>query len=167
MFLLLAFNKGLKMIATLITDASHCSTSKAGGFGFWCVSDRGKLMGGKPLSGEIQDAYQAEVKGVANGLVIGLRSGIIQQGDKVIIQLDNITVVYGINGVLKKKRKDIAVVLNFIKSFAIENNLSIECRHVKGHSKNTDNRSMANKHCDKRAKEQMKLARKLILSGDK
>lgn len=147
------------MIVTLMTDASHCPSTGAGGFGFWCVSNRGKLMGGKPLSGRIQDAYQAEIKGVANSLVIGFRAGIIQQGDKVIIQLDNLAVVTGINGKLKKIRKDINQVLNFINSFKIENNLSIECRHVKGHSKNTDSRSTANKHCDSRAKEQMKLAR--------
>lgn len=147
------------MLVTLMTDASHCPTTGAGGFGFWCVSNRGKLMGGKPLSGKVLDAYSAEAKGVANSIVIAFRSGIIQQGDKVIIQLDNIAVVAGINGKQRKIRKDIKEVLVFINNFKIENNITIECRHVKGHSKNTDNRYTANKHCDKRAKEQMKLAR--------
>ncbi|MED6004898.1 MULTISPECIES: reverse transcriptase-like protein [Enterobacteriaceae] len=147
------------MLATLITDASHCPKTGAAGFGFWCVSDRGKLAGGKPLNGAIKDSYEAEAKGVANSLVIGLRSGIIQQGDTVIIQLDNISVVYGINGKLRKKRKDIKEILDFIRNFKIENNLKIECRHVKGHSKKTENRYSANKHCDKRAKEQMKIYR--------
>ena len=87
-------------------DASHCQQTGAAGFGFWCVSDRGKLAGGKPLNGKIKDSYEAEAKGVANSIVIGFRSGIIQQGDTVIIQLDNIAVVFGINGKLKKKRKD-------------------------------------------------------------
>ena len=147
------------MLVTLMTDASHCPTTGAGGFGFWCVSNRGKLMGGKPLFGKVLDAYSAEAKGVANSLVIAFRSGVIQQGDKVIIQLDNIAVVAGINGKQRKIRKDIKEVLVFINNFKIENNITIECRHVKGHSKNTDNRYTANKHCDKRAKEQMKLAR--------
>ena len=142
-----------------MTDASHCQQTGAAGFGFWCVSNRGKLAGGKPLNGKIKDSYEAEAKGVANSLVIGFRSGIIQEGDKVIIQLDNIAVVFGINGKLEKKRKDIKQVLDFINNFKIENNLSIECRHVKGHSKKTGNRFSANKHCDKLAKEQMKMAR--------
>ena len=94
------------MLVTLMTDASHCQQTGAAGFGFWCVSNRGKLAGGKPLNGKIKDSYEAEAKGVANSLVIGFRSGIIQQGDTVIIQLDNIAVVFGINGKLKKKRKD-------------------------------------------------------------
>ena len=147
------------MLVTLMTDASHCQQTGAAGFGFWCVSNRGKLAGGKPLNGKIKDSYEAEAKGVANSLVIGFRSGIIQEGDKVIIQLDNIAVVFGINGKLEKKRKDIKQVLDFINNFKIENNLSIECRHVKGHSKKTGNRFSANKHCDKLAKEQMKMAR--------
>lgn len=153
------------MLVTLMTDASHCQKTGAAGFGFWCVSDRGKLMGGKPLAGKVLDAYSAEAKGVANSLFISFKSGIIQQGDKVIIQLDNMAVVAGINGKLRKIRKDIKEVLIFINNFKTENNIYIECRHVKGHSKNTDNRSTANKHCDKRAKEQMKLARKGIICG--
>ena len=147
------------MLVTLMTDASHCQQTGAAGFGFWCVSNRGKLAGGKPLNGKVKDSYEAEAKGVANSLVIGFRSGIIQQGDTVIIQLDNIAVVFGVNGKLKKKRKDIKHVLNFINNFKIENNLSIECRHVKGHSKKTESRFSANKHCDRLAKEQMKVAR--------
>lgn len=147
------------MLVTLMTDASHCQQTGAAGFGFWCVSNRGKLAGGKPLNGKIKDSYEAEAKGVANSLVIGFRSGIIQQGDTVIIQLDNTGVVLGINGKLKKTRKDVKAVLSFIRNFKIQNNLSIECRHVKGHSKKTENRFSANKHCDKLAKEQMKMAR--------
>lgn len=147
------------MLVTLMTDASHCQQTGAAGFGFWCVSNRGKLAGGKPLNGKIKDSYEAEAKGVANSLVIGFRSGIIQQGDTVIIQLDNIGVVFGINGKLKKKRKDVKEVLRFINNFKTQNNLSIECRHVKGHSKKTESRFSANKHCDRLAKQQMKMAR--------
>lgn len=147
------------MLVTLMTDASHCSTTKVAGFGFWCVSNRGKLSGGKPLNGKVEDAYQAEAKAVANSLIIGFRSGIIQQGDKVIIQLDNLAVVNGLMGNSKKVRKDVMDVFRFIKNFKIENNIEIECRHVKGHTKRKESRFKANHHCDKIAKEQMKSAR--------
>jgi len=150
------------MLVTLMTDASHCSTTKAAGFGFWCVSNRGKLSGGKPLNGVVRDAYQAEAKAVANSLIIGFRSGIIQQGDKVIVQLDNLAVVNGLMGKSNKVRKDVMDVLRFIKNFKIENNIEIECRHVKGHTKRKENRFKANNHCDKIAKKQMKLARATI-----
>ena len=150
------------MIATLMTDASHCSNTGAGSFGFWCVSNRGKLMGGKPLSGKIKDSYEAEAKGVANSLVIGFRSGIIQSGDRVVIQLDNLAFVAGLNGKQRKPRSDIKSVIDFINNFCVENNLSIDCRHVKGHSNKKANRFKANNHCDKRAKEQLEIARKNI-----
>ena len=147
------------MLVTLMTDASHCSQTGAGGFGFWCISSRGKLAGGKPLAGKIKDSYEAEAKGVANALVIGFRSGIIQQGDKVIIQLDNMAVVDGLNGKQRKIRSDVKSVIDFITGFCIENNIYIDCRHVKGHSKSKENRFSANKHCDRIAKEQMKIKR--------
>lgn len=148
------------MRVTLMTDASHCTQTGAGGFGFWCVSDRGKLAGGKPLSGVVKDAYQAEAKGVANSLVMGFRSGIIQGGDTVLVQLDNLAFVRGLSGISRKIRKDIKVILEFISNFCTENNISIECRHVKGHSDKTDSRYASNKHCDRIAKEQMRIARK-------
>lgn len=150
------------MLVTLMTDASHCTTTKAAGFGFWCVSNRGKLSGGKPFRGVVRDAYSAEAKGVANSLVIAFRSGIIQQGDKVIIQLDNLAVVSGLMGKSNKVRKDVMDVFRFIKNFKIENNIEIECRHVKGHTNKKDARFKANNHCDKIAKKQMKLARATI-----
>ena len=43
------------MLVTLMTDASHCQQTGAAGFGFWCVSNRGKLAGGKTLSGKIKE----------------------------------------------------------------------------------------------------------------
>lgn len=147
------------MIATLMTDASHCPNTGAGSFGFWCVSNRGRLAGGKPLAGEIKDSYEAEAKGVANSLVIGFRAGIIQEGDKVVIQLDNLAFVAGLNGKQRKPRSDIKSVIDFINNFCVEKNISIDCRHVKGHSKKNANRFKANNHCDKRAKEQLNIAR--------
>jgi len=130
-------------------------------FGFWCVSDRGKLAGGKPLQGKIKDSYEAEMKAVANALNISVRAGLISSGDKVLIQLDNIGVVYCI-AKQSKPRKDVKIVLDYIHGYARDFLFEIECRHVKGHSKKTENRYAANKHCDRIAKQQMKIARKDI-----
>lgn len=154
------------MICTLMTDASHCSDTGAAGFGFWVISNRGKLAGGKPLTGLVKDSYEAEAKGVANSLVIGFRSGIIQSGDKVVIQLDNLSVVNAINKKLRKVRNDIKIVVDFIFNFCLENNIDIDCRHVKGHSNKKQNRFLANKNCDKRAKEQMKIYRKELKNAN-
>ena len=150
------------MLITLMTDASHCSETMAGGFGFWCASDRGKLSGGKPLQGKIKDSYEAEMKGVANALSIAIKSGIVLTGDKVLIQLDNIGVINCIKRKCKP-RQDVEKVMTYIFKCKKDFKLEFECRHVKGHSKENGSRFSANKHCDRIAKEQMKIQRKLFL----
>ncbi len=147
------------MNVTLMTDASHCSETGAGGFGFWCVSGRGKLAGGKPLQGKIKDSYEAEMKAVANALNISIQSGLILSGDKVLVQLDNTGVIQCINR-KSKPRPDVKHVLDYILEYARDFLIEIDCRHVKGHSKKTESRYQSNKHCDRIAKQQMKIARK-------
>ncbi|EMB5690451.1 RNase H family protein [Acinetobacter baumannii] len=147
------------MNVTLMTDASHCPETGAGGFGFWCVSDRGKLAGGKPLQGKIKDSYEAEMKAVANALNIGIRAGLISSGDKVLIQLDNTGVIQCIKKKCKP-RNDVKHVLDYIFEYARDFLIELECRHVKGHSKKTESRYSSNKHCDRIAKQNMRLARK-------
>lgn len=149
------------MRVTLMTDASHCSENNVGGFGFWCASDRGKLAGGKPFQGNIKDSYEAEMKAVANALNISVRAGLIASGDKVLIQLDNTGVIQCITK-KTKPRSDVKHVLDYIFEYARDLLIEIECRHVKGHSKKTESRYVSNKHCDRIAKKNMRLARKRV-----
>lgn len=151
------------MLITLMTDASHCVQTGAAGFGFWCASNRGKLAGGKPLKGFVKDSYEAEMKGVVNALQIAITAGLILSGDTVLIQLDNKGVIRCIEKV-SKPRSDVKNVMGYLFTLAEEFDLTIKCRHVKGHSKNKDSRFLANHHCDSRAKTQMRLARKKIKS---
>ena len=150
------------MLVTLMTDASHCSKTNAGGFGFWCASNRGKLAGEKPLQGKIKDSYEAEMKGVANALSIAIKANLIMSGDKVLIQLDNTGVIHCIRKKCKP-RQDVKKVMDYIFKCKKDFKLEFECRHVRGHSNQIGNRFSANKHCDRIAKEQMKIQRKLFL----
>lgn len=150
------------MLVTLMTDASHCPDSGAAGFGFWCASDRGKLAGGSAFRGAIKDSYEAEFKGVANSLKAAINAGLILNGDKVLIQLDCIGVITCI-GRKNKPRADVIVVLDYIQNIAKEHELTLLCRHVKGHTKRLEgNRFKANNHCDIRAKNAMREARKIL-----
>jgi hypothetical protein len=79
-----------RMRVTLMTDASVCPMTKAGGFGFWCVSDRdGGYSGGGTMKGDIIDSFQGEIKAVANALYHCIREGKIRRNDVVLVQLDN------------------------------------------------------------------------------
>lgn len=150
------------MLVTLMTDASHCPETGAAGFGFWCVSNRGKLAGGAAFRDLLKDSYEAEFKGVANSLKASIDAGLIFNGDKVLIQLDCIGVIYCIVG-KSEPRDDVVVVLNYIQKIAKQYELKLMCRHVKGHTKRLEgNRFKANNHCDDRAKKAMREARKIL-----
>ncbi|EPH2574093.1 hypothetical protein LLH94_000788 [Acinetobacter baumannii] len=149
------------MLVTLMTDASLCHKTGAAGFGYWCASDRGKRAGGNIIKGVVKDSYEAEFKGVANSLQASINAGLISKGDEVLIQVDNEGVLFCLSGKCKV-RPDIAVVLNHILDTAKMYELKLRCRQVKGHTKLTDNRYLANHHCDSRAKYAMRQARKVL-----
>lgn len=148
------------MLVTLMTDASLCHKTGAAGFGYWCASDRGKRAGGNIIKGVVKDSYEAEFKGVANSLQASINAGLIAEGDRVLVQLDNLGVVNCINDKNNKPRHDLVEVMRFITNTAKKHRLKIVCRHVKGHTNLTDNRYLANDHCDVRAKKAMREARK-------
>lgn len=44
------------MRVTILADASHCPTTKAGGYGYWIASERGKKGAPAPLKTELLTA---------------------------------------------------------------------------------------------------------------
>lgn len=147
---------------TLMTDASLCGETGAGGFGYWVVSsERGGTPGGGQFKGITKDSYAAEMKGVVNSLASALKKGAIKQHDNILIQLDNRGVIQCIEGNVPP-REDIKPILDMYKCIVDTNYLSVWLRHVKGHSKSKSNRSIANKMCDLRAKQHMKEHRKQL-----
>ena len=150
------------MIVTLMTDASHCPKTDCAGFGFWLASNRGRLCGGKPINSFCGGSYLAEFKGVANSLHLCIKAGMIASGDKVIVQLDNTSVVNPINK-KQAKRGEAARVLDFILKLVKKNHIKIECRHVKAHTNRVESRYYANNYCDVTAKRNMRMARSQFL----
>lgn len=149
------------MNVTLMTDASICGDTGAAGYGFWVVSQRGGLPGQGSFKDLTKDSLQGEMKAVINSLVKAIKMNAIQYGDDILIQLDNQGVIACIEGKCTP-REDIVPMLDKFKCIVKEHQLSISCRHVKGHSNRKDKRYIANKMCDLRAKEEMRKARKLL-----
>lgn len=146
------------VLVTLMTDASVCGETRVGGYGFWVVSERGGLPGQGAFKHPTKDSLEGEMKGVVNSLAAALKTHVVEPGDKILIQLDN-------QGVIKcieegsSSRKDIQPLLDKFKCIVDSHQLTIECRHVKGHSNRKDSRYRANNLCDMRAKEEMRKAR--------
>lgn len=147
---------------TLMTDASVCGSTGAGGYGFWVVSNvRKGIPGGGHFKGKTKDSYQGEFKAVINAMVKAINLGGIEPGDDVLIQLDNQAVIRCIEGETHP-RDDIKPMLDKFKCIVKEHFLSIRTRHVKAHTNRKDSRYIANKMCDIRAKENMRKHRKKL-----
>ena len=56
----------------VLADASHCPQTKAGGYGFWIASARGKRGGGGQLKGKVDTSTLAEMMAIANAIHQGI-----------------------------------------------------------------------------------------------
>lgn len=146
------------MLVTIMTDASHDPESKAGRYGYWIASQRGKRAGGGALKGEVIGAFQAEMMAVVNALHVGFRCGLICEGDVVLVQTDCTAAIHALRRGWTRKKSD--QTRDIIRAFnALTNKVGVRFKHVKGHSKVQDARSKANRHCDARAYAGMKRAK--------
>lgn len=146
------------MRVTILADASHCPDTKAGGYGYWVASERGRKGGSGALKGKILTSTLAELMAVANAVYEGVSHGLIQPNDILLIQIDCESAIFAFTGKRKSSEAEHAVV-RYIATLSISMNLVIEYRHVKGHSSRTEARFAANRKCDRSARKEMRKAR--------
>jgi ribonuclease HI len=138
---------------TITTDASYCNKTKSAGYAFRIKWSDGELNKGGQFKGKINNSTDAEIKCAANALYA---FGLLEISSKLLVlNTDCQTIVSPTDKEHKiteahKEMLRIAQVLNVDK---------IDYRHVKSHSGVHDNRSKANKWCDREAKRQMKALR--------
>ncbi|WP_286869477.1 RNase H family protein [Sphingobium sp.] len=154
------------MRVTIIADASHCTETKAAGYGFWAVSERARHGGGGSFQHPVDTSSAAELLALVNGLFFGKMRGVLDAGDHVLLQTDcqraidvlssNIKV-----GLTRDERAGKKRFYELTREYAC----TVSFRHVKGHTNKTEARYVTNNLCDKRAKEGMRLARRR-LRGD-
>lgn len=153
------------MTVTINTDASFCHQTKATGYAFWIVCDRGKILKSGNLKGAVTP-LECEMKCLANALHILEKSEYNDGGiSKIYINSDcknmfkrislNTTCQLGKHifqsiSRIKKLRKD-----QTFKKF-------YELRHVKAHNGTKDARSYVNDWCDREAGKWMRLQRASI-----
>lgn len=148
------------MRVTVIADASHCPDTKAAGYGFWAVSERGRHGGGGPMQVPIDSSSAAEMAAIVNGLYFALFKGIATKGDHILLQTDCQAAI----DAFESKRRILTSDEKYAKArfFDIKkrNNVTVSFRHVKGHTNRTEARYVTNNLCDQRAKDGMRLARR-------
>lgn len=147
--------------ATIIADASFCPDEQVAGYGYWIASPRGKHGGGGVCvhGGRVQTSTVAEMMAVCNAIWHAINRGLIRHHDSVLLQTDctgAIQAFEGSRGFLSKQESD---AVNYISSVESKYEISFTYRHVKGHTRNRDARSVTNAICDKKARLFMQRAR--------
>lgn len=139
------------MRVTIIADGSYCDVTKAGGYGFWVVSERGRHAGGGSLKGRTLSSADAEMKAVAKALHYALKHGIACGGDEVLIQTDCSDVLTRLERRRNPVERCVSDGLALIHKLETQHALHITYKHVKGHTGRRDPRFKAQWHCDRRA----------------
>lgn len=151
-------------LTTIMCDASFCPETGAGGYGFYIASNHGKVGGGGPFKAVMKDSLLAEMAAVVNSLVEAHNRGLFEAGDHCLFQID---CVAAIDRLLNRHYCKSATEISLFDIFHAniqKYNVTFSFRHVKGHSRKRDARNLANNHCDKRAKDAMRLFRQQLRS---
>lgn len=154
---------------TIVSDASVCPTTGAAGYGFWCVSNRGRHAGGGAFKTPSRNPNLAEIMAIANALHVALALGIAAAGDRILIQTDSICAIDVLDGRTRRRKalEHLFAAGDAYQKRKLEHSLTVEFRHVKGHSKVEDSRSLAQRHADRRARKGMKDARATLTGSRK
>ena len=173
------------MLVTLFSDASLCSDTKVGGWAAWLKTSRSPsaYRAGGSFIVQIDDITLAESMAVVNALASGLRSGVIQTCDEVLVQTDNNNVMGVLNGTTKRKKpsrrrrlkkglsssqarnlkyrrnREIKIISRAFLGIVQRHDLSIRWRHVKAHRGKVDRRAAVNTFCDETARAHMRKVR--------
>jgi ribonuclease HI len=153
------------MRVTLISDASYCNRYKVAGYGFWIASQRGKLGGSGQMTKDVENNNTAEMMAICNAIWQGLAKGVLARGDELLLQSDCLSAMDKMQGIQKAVTAQEKEVLAYFAKTLQENGLSAIFRHVRGHTQIKEARYAANRTCDKLAKAQMRLARKIKIQS--
>jgi ribonuclease HI len=151
---------------TIIVDASHCSSTLAGGYGFWLASQRGCCSGGGAFKGSIPHSRCAEMCAIVNAFHSGVSQGRILPGDDVLIQSDCLSAIDFLQTSSPTKGHSLEVeAAKLFRSIMSTGGVQVRFRHVKGHTSTRDRRSKSQDICDHVAKKHMREARAKILAA--
>lgn len=171
------------MLVTLFSDASICPDTGCVGWAAWAKCDRGTARGDGALKRLTIDSAVAEAMAVVNGLVIARQGRLVEEGDRILIQTDNNSVMGVLSGTARRgvrraerQRRDISYtelhhevlrrneeIDEIARTYAAivdEMRVSVIWRHCKGHRGLEDRRAAVNTDCDGRAYQRMTEARR-------
>ncbi len=147
------------MRVTVMVDGSFCPNTRAAAYGYWIVSDRGRISGSGVFKAPIATPIETEMASVANGIAVGLQQRIIHPGDDILIQIDCIAAIERLNRVRFTNTEMQETIVEGFVSLIRRAQLSYKFRHVRGHSRRIGSRFHANNSCDTLARDAMRKRR--------
>ena len=153
------------MRVTILADASHCPSTKAGGYGYWIASERGKRGGAGPFKDRVSNSTVAEMMAIANSLYEAVSHCLVLEKDVILFQTDCEAAIFAFTGKRGISQEE-AKVVNYVKKVIRGMSLTVSYKHVKGHSSNKQARFAANNACDRAARKAMRKAWNLVRIED-
>lgn len=147
----------MKVFATVITDASHCSDTQTGGWAAW-VRVSGidyPIKKYDSIKGAVENPSDAEMLAAVNGIWLAKKFG----ATHILVQSDCKAVCYAIDGKLKSSR-----AIKFWKNAVVSsgvNDVHLTAKHVAGHTNIQDARSYVNRWCDRKSRQKMREKREM------
>ncbi len=153
------------MNITILTDASYCPKYKVAGYGYWIACQRGKLGGSGKIVEDVEDTNAAEMMAICNSIWHGVSSGVIHKGDRILVQTDSLAAIDRLKAIrvvtiTQQQERIVAYYQKAIHRLELE----VTLRHVKAHTGQQEARFVANRMCDKRAKDAMREARRIKIA---
>lgn len=111
------------------------------------------------MKGAVANSTAAEMQAVCNALFIALRRGLVQPGDRLLIQTDCVAAIQAFEGQRRVSVPHEREAVRYFHSLRLEQSLGVSFKHVKGHSGRQEARFVTNHLCDKRARQGMRQAR--------
>jgi ribonuclease HI len=152
-------------LVTIIADASFAVRGPSFGASGWAAfvaSEGVKRYYGDMMHVRPYASTQAEMFACVNGLHMAIRDGLAYHGDKVIIQSDCINALEGLkkpfpadkltDSKKAKGRTQMNEAYIAFRKMVARYALTVEFRHVRGHTGIGDSRSIVQDKCDRKAK---------------
>lgn len=121
---------------------------------------------------------------VVNGMAIAIQKSLIERGDALLVQTDNNSVMSVLQGTARRyirraernrldisytelhhevlrRNEEIDEIAATYAAMVADLQITVIWRHCKGHRGLEDKRAAVNSHCDERARERMKEARRV------
>ena len=147
------------MLVTIIADASHCPNTKAAGYACWISSNRGTVFRSGCMRQPCVSSLVAEMMALVNGICVGLKEGLIHNGDTLCLQTDCIPAIDKLKGAAEPSCRNDIMVIDFFNKTLTNFFLTPYFKHVRGHTSVKDGRSAVNRRCDTKARKHMQKMR--------